>query len=163
MGEISNIELFRLSKEYDVSLIDVLMKDELDKPIAGNYIINLQSSTEGTGDHWLLLILNKKNSFYIDSFGQPPPNEVNNFVKRFNPKHFGYNTTQIQDLHSKDCGYFCLGFLLYYKHNKSSSIYQAFLNFSNLFDKDTKRNDGVLKGLFRVYSNTKIHNKLIGK
>lgn len=43
-------------------------------PLPGAYIINIQSSEDGSGTHWVSLYLAKKKAFYSDSFGLPPPN-----------------------------------------------------------------------------------------
>ena len=47
------------------------MKDELIKikPISGNYIINLESSQDGNGTHWMGLKIENLNCVYFDSYG----------------------------------------------------------------------------------------------
>jgi hypothetical protein len=57
---LSNFDLEELSEHYDFPLTQVLMKDEL-KSLKhsknGNYIINLQSSSQGNGLHWMALAI----------------------------------------------------------------------------------------------------------
>ena len=64
---LSNIDLEELSKHYKLPLIAVTMKDELPNKLQnGNYIINLQSSTQGNGTHWTALkVINNNNKRYI--------------------------------------------------------------------------------------------------
>jgi hypothetical protein len=57
------------------------MKNELPVKIKdGNYIINLQSSTQGDGTHWTALIIRNDTALYFDSFGAPPSTEIIDFV-----------------------------------------------------------------------------------
>jgi hypothetical protein len=58
------------------------MKDELvnHKPKSGNYIINLESSTSGSGTHWMSMKISNKQCFYQDSFGVIPPKEIIDFL-----------------------------------------------------------------------------------
>jgi len=158
MGTINNLELMKLASFYDISIIDICPKDELpDEQLEGNYIINLQSSNMGNGTHFVLLILNKLHSYYADSFGEPPPTEVSDYVKRFKSKHFSCSDAQIQDLKSENCGYFCMSLLLYIKHSVNKNLIQSCKNYIKLFDlNDTTRNDEILKSLYRIYTEDKI-------
>jgi len=56
---ISNVKLEEICKKKGIPLNGVYMKDELAEiqPQEGNYIINLQSSYQGSGTHWLALII----------------------------------------------------------------------------------------------------------
>ena len=68
---LSNIDLMKLAKHYNINLNGIYMKDELNglKPRIGNYIINLQSTNQGNGTHWTAIIFTKKRAYYFDSFG----------------------------------------------------------------------------------------------
>ncbi len=67
---LSNFDLKEIAQHYGFSLT-VIMKDELvnHKPKSDNYIINLESSTSGSGTHWLSLFVRNNQCFYQDSFG----------------------------------------------------------------------------------------------
>jgi hypothetical protein len=80
---LNNFELEYIAQHYNFPLA-VLMKDELvnHKTKTGNYIINLESSSQGNGTHWLSAKIDGKNCFYMDSFGIIPPQEVIDFCKR---------------------------------------------------------------------------------
>jgi hypothetical protein len=82
---LSNFDLEGLSEHYGFPLNSVVMKDELKSlkpPKNGNYIVNLESSTNGNGSHWLALLIRDKKCFYCDSFGVLPPQEIITFCKR---------------------------------------------------------------------------------
>jgi hypothetical protein len=93
------------------------MKHQLDdmNPEEGKiYIINLDEKG-GSGTHWVLVSnINKcspKQIVYFNSFGLPPPDVVLRFMKRAKDKNGRkkdvlYNTVQIQDLESVNCGYY---------------------------------------------------------
>ena len=46
---LSNIDLMKLAKHYNINLNGIYMKDEMNglKPKIGNYVINLESRTRG--------------------------------------------------------------------------------------------------------------------
>ena len=116
----------------------VYMKDQLpDKLERGSYIINLQSSKEGNGTHWVCLYYTPNYSYYYDSYGFIAPLEVQ---KKIIP--YMYNDLEIQDIDSTACGFYCVAFVLYL--NKKMNIEKAFMEFINLFGKDTERNEAIL-------------------
>ena len=70
---LSNFELERLATIFHWPLVTVCMKNESDKTIQdGCYIINLQSSTAGSGTHWCSMFINRSHAVFFDSFGAPP-------------------------------------------------------------------------------------------
>ena len=59
MYMLSNFELERLAEFYRLPLVTVCMKNELGKTVQdGCCIINLQSSTAGSGTHWCSMFIN---------------------------------------------------------------------------------------------------------
>ena len=149
MSTTSNTELENMAKYFNLPLVCVCQKDLLKEyPHVNNafYIINNQSSTDGSGSHWTCLYLNKKMSFFFCSFGSPPSLEIVKFVKRFKSKHLRYNNYIIQDLKSNNCGYYAIGFILFMDHNNYD-----YISFITAFDDDTKRNDEILEGIVRLY------------
>ena len=116
----------------------VFMKDQLpDKLERGSYVINLQSSKEGNGTHWVCLYYTPNFSYYYDSYGFIAPLEVQNKITPYM-----YNDLEIQDIDSTACGFYCVAFILYL--NKKMNIEKAFMEFINLFGKDTERNEAIL-------------------
>ena len=65
------------------------MKDKLKKIKSndGNYIINLESSNDGNGTHWLVHKIEIKDFAYFDSYGMLPPEEIISFCKRIPKFH----------------------------------------------------------------------------
>ncbi len=53
-----------------------------------------------------------------------------------------YYDLEIQDINSTACGFYCVAFILYL--NKKMNIEKAFMEFINLFGKDTERNEAIL-------------------
>jgi hypothetical protein len=68
---LNNFELDEIAQNYGMNLNAVIMKNELKNlPVKnGNHIINLQSSSDGGGTHWVALNIQDKDIFYFDSFG----------------------------------------------------------------------------------------------
>jgi hypothetical protein len=60
--------------------------------------------------------------------------------KRF--KSYVYNTSQIQDINSTACGFYCIGFIIYMNSQKNKM--EGYKSFVNLFSSDTKENDKKL-------------------
>ena len=66
-------------------------------------IVNLDS-IENQGTHWVCYYKNNDESFYFDSFGLDPPNELVNYIK----VPIIMNTFQIQKFNTSICGQLCL-------------------------------------------------------
>jgi hypothetical protein len=146
---LSNFDIEKLCKFYRLPLIAICMKNELPTVVKdGCYIINMQSSHQGNGTHWVGLYVYKLDAFYFDSFGAIPPNEIMAFVKRRKGCHLYYNNWIIQDLSSQACGWFCIAFLIYMHQNRNRDLKQMFNEFTNNFHDDTTKNDEILKSFF---------------
>jgi hypothetical protein len=95
---LNNFELEHIAQHYNFPLA-VLMnhkpKTGNHKPKTGNHIINLESSSQGNGTHWLLLFIRNKQCFYMDSFGITPPKEVIDFCKRIPSSRLAYSEIQM--------------------------------------------------------------------
>jgi hypothetical protein len=141
---LTNFDLEKIAKNYDVKLIGIYSKNDLDKlPIEnGNYIINLD---DNIGSHWTALNINKNKGIYFDSFGCVPPQNVIDFVKQRKNIRFGFNNFIIQDLESEKCGFYCIAFLLFLNRSKNKDIYKATNDFIELFKDNTLENDEILK------------------
>jgi hypothetical protein len=136
---LSNYDIVKIIQSQGVDDFNgVYMKDQLpDRLQRGSYIVNLQSSKEGTGTHWVSLYYTPNFSYYYDSFGFVPPIEIQNKIIPYI-----YNDNEIQDIDSTACGFYCVAFVLYL--NKKINIERAFMEFINLFGKDTERNEAIL-------------------
>lgn len=149
MGSTSNLELENIARFYNLPLIAVCQKDLLktyNYVNNGFYIINSQSSTEGSGTHWCCLYLNKNISFYFDSYGASPNKAVLDYVKKYS-KSLKCNNLIVQSLKSDNCGYYALCFMLFMFRNKNN-----YSHFISLFDPDEeRRNDLIIEGIFRAY------------
>jgi hypothetical protein len=148
---LTNVDITEIAQHYGFQLSGVYMKDELShiKPQAGNYVINLQSSTEGNGTHWVAMIIQGKNCFYSDSFGITPPIEVIQFCKRFKGSHLAFSEMESQHLNASTCGWYACGLLIYISHNPQKEFYKACGEYINQFSYDTIQNNTILKSYFR--------------
>ena len=153
---LSNFELEDLSTHYGFDLI-ITMKDELVnyKPINGNYIINLESSSEGNGAHWLALKIVDKQCMYFDSYGMLPPQEIISFCKRIRQSRLAYNTMEMQNIKAVTCGWFAAAFLIHLNHTKKEDLYKSANDFFQLFSKNTLQNNKVLQQYYRQLPNSK--------
>ena len=148
---MSNFDIEEIATHYNINVI-IVMKDELKymKPINKNYIVNLESSKDGNGTHWMGLKIENKECIYFDSYGMLPPEEIITFCKRVPKSHLAYNTKEIQDFKAKTCGYFAIAFIIFLHINSSNNLYKKSSSFSNLFSLDTKLNNKKLQKFFRL-------------
>jgi hypothetical protein len=153
---LSNFDLEHIAQHYGFPLI-VLMKDELvnHKPKSGNYIINLQSSTSGSGTHWMSIKISNKQCFYQDSFGVAPPKEVIDFCKRIPNSRLAYSEIQMQEITSETCGYFAIGLLIHINRTKNKDIFKSAGEYINQFSYDSTKNNTILKTFFRYLPESK--------
>jgi hypothetical protein len=123
---ISNFDLEHISQHFNFPLT-VVIKDELKnhKPKSSNYIINLESSTSGSGTHWLSTKIDGKFFFYLDSFGIIPPQEVIDFCKRVPNSRLAYSEIQMQNINSETCGWYAIGLLIHINRTKNKDIYKS--------------------------------------
>ena len=148
---LSNFDIENIANYYKIPIV-VLMKDELKKIKSNdcNYIINLESSNDGNGTHWLALKIENRDCVYFDSYGMLPPEEIISFCKRISKSHLTYNTKEIQDINAQTCGFFALAFILFLHLNTSGDLYKMSSSFSNLFSLHTKLNNKILQKFFRL-------------
>ena len=107
--------------------------DELPDLKSGYYVINLNGHS-----HWTCLYKNGNQFCYYDSFGFQPPQELEDRIE-----DYFWNNKDIQDLNSTACGYYCVAFMRMVKSLRD------FERFVNLFDKDTRKNDMILRALIK--------------
>jgi hypothetical protein len=168
---LSNFELEKLARKYNIKLDMVLSRDEILSNLElfrrypnWNIIINLQSlySDKGlpqNGSHWVSLIRVSDTFLYMDSYGFPPPEEVKILINKIDPKaRLIYNEKQIQKVNTDKCGYYSLFFIDFIRDNLKKNFK---MNLKTLFNKyteqfvsvyeDKKKNDGILKRLMKKY------------
>ena len=98
--EIKNaVKKIRLKNFRGLFLRDTLPK----KPKRNECVIMNLDDTSGDGTHWVAWFKRGNDKFYFDSFGLPPPTELNDYLGDvFHP------TEQIQPRQEVFCGHFCL-------------------------------------------------------
>lgn len=101
MSGISNEnQLFDLAKRLNIHLDKIsLISDLKEINPKKSYILLLKDKKSPIG-HWVAF----HNGEYFDSFGQPPPMKIAQFVKKYNNKQF-------QSVDAAFCGWWCLLFL----------------------------------------------------
>lgn len=119
-------------------------KDTFPKPVRdGAYIINLADSDQ-EGTHWCALWKEGKAYCYFDSFGFPPPLDVEKWL----PKYL-YNATVIQNPEDGGCGSYSLEFTQWMNEHRNTPVKPRFQAFLNLWHENFKKNRRVLRGLER--------------
>lgn len=146
----TNLQLEDMARKLNLPLLGIVSKDELQGRVkVGSIIINLQSSTDGGGSHWVTLkVFPKGQVIFFDPFGFAPPRQVKQYIGK---KKIGISTRPIQDIGSTTCGYYCLACDHYLTHNREKDIFERFDDFLNLWKVDTKKNDEILKDYLRQY------------
>ena len=136
-NELTNGEIDELVEHYKIKKfhgchIDHQMPSKL---IDGYYIINLNGHS-----HWTVLLKDGKNHYYVDSYGFPASEEIEDQIGEYI-----YSTNQLQNIDSSSCGFFCIAWMLYMSSRKNKE--SAYTDFLNLFSKNTKNNEVVLNQL----------------
>lgn len=168
---LSDIQIVDLAKRMDIPLVFCDFKDQLkSQKLSYNkaYIINMEDEFDeqgqrNDGSHYTCFQVNKypngqKAGIYFDSFGQPPPKEVEDFCKI----KLAYNTKDIQSLMNSACGWYCLAFLHFINSSqyRSGNIYQDCEAFTDLFEDlnvstNHLKNEFILKHFFRSSDHSK--------
>ena len=108
-----------------VFALDKLPNTKINLP--ASLIINNDVSSEN-GEHWLSLVLTKKQAFYFDSFGLSiVDKQILDFLSVQKFKKIIYSTKCIQSINSNKCGHFCILFVKIVKNTKK------YVNFLDLF------------------------------
>lgn len=73
------------------------------------WVVNLQSSTDGDGTHWLLVSdLDPSCCLYVDPYGIAPPPAIAEFMRKSKAPKLIYNTDDFQEFTSTECGYYVI-------------------------------------------------------
>ena len=92
----------------------VFMRDELNNNMKASnnecLVLNIAHSQWKDGTHWVCLFIKNKICYYFDSYGFPPPLEVEKYLHEFDKRY--YNSFEIQKENQVICGHFCVYVLL---------------------------------------------------
>lgn len=116
--------------------------DRLPKNIPQNKTIAIIANTDPahkSGQHWVAYFYSKTCVYYFDSYGKPPKSYALRKMMKFRraQKVFG---RRIQGL-GKECGYYCLYFILAMIYGKDFSC----------FGDDYNANDRLVRKLVQAY------------
>ena len=134
---LSDIQIKQICQRLLIKLVACCGKDELNGLPAtrGCYIINLADrNSDSGGTHWVALYIHKNSAIYYDSYGQPCPLDVYNFISRFPEINFITNEIQLQTLSSVVCGYWAIYFLYYMTNTPIQNPHINLMNFNKLFN-----------------------------
>jgi hypothetical protein len=148
-NELTNFEIENILKKRNIKLFNgIFMRDELKKKYfikKGFYIINLDKSS-GPGTHWCAIYKNDK-TFYYDSYGFPPPEEIEQIIKPYI-----YSTKQQQDIKSTSCGFYVILFIMFFNDNKNKDDMEIYDDYIKLFNDDYINNELMLYKLLKKYN-----------
>lgn len=146
---LSNIQIDNAAKVLNIPRFrGTFSKDLLPTPMQpGFYVVNMQNSVSRSGrglpgTHWVLCEVGPKSSYYVDSFGVVPPTEI--ISRATTPIH--YSKTDIQNLESSLCGYYCLYLMI------QRSRGRGYKSIIGDFKKDTGKNSTVIDKFFGIRS-----------
>lgn len=146
----TNTDLVAYAGRLHIPLRFIGNKDQLKNFILQNgaYIINLQDDYRAdgmdlSGTHWTAFWIENGKAIYFNSFGLPPPAEVQLFLYRFRP--YPYNHNQIQNTRSGWCGIYVIAFLHYINRHRDISLEKRFQKFLDLFSDNPLENLSILK------------------
>ena len=142
MKPLTNLEIDKIMTKYD-NYRGTFSKDMLPKTMKKNEatVVNLQGYFAGDGTHWVCIYNDEKSDKvkYFDSFGLVPPNEVIKYMKTTN-KNIIYNDSQIQNMDSILCGYYCIYYIE--QRNEGRTADEVLLDFH---DNPTEFNKKFMK------------------
>ena len=122
---LTNIEIQNYYKD-EPTFNGVYSSDNLPKKINNvAYVVNLDEY-KNIGTHWISLFVKNNEVIYFDSFGvEYVPNQIIKFIKS---KDIKTNIFGIQEINSKMCGYFCIGFIAFIFAGRSLIDFTGFFS-----------------------------------
>jgi len=109
------------------------------------FVVNLGSMNDG-GTHWVgLAIRGKREVCYFDPFGVIWSQKIAKYISKCTKK--GFNETQIQNIASNLCGWYCLMWLKWIQ-SSNKDMFRATNDFVNEFWSDYDGNSQLLKMLY---------------
>ena len=141
---MSNIDLLDWCQYLEIPLKNVLSRDQkvAHNHTLGLFIYNLELAYL-SGSHWVATYVNDKVVHYFDSFDMPPFQEMVDHAKKKNLT-LPHKNSQIQNLYTTTCGYFCLYFL--------NEMHQGndYFDLLQVFDADTDKNELFIQQYFKA-------------
>ena len=140
MNVLGNDEIETILKNNHIRINGIFAKNMLPPSLqnsCGWTIVNMQSSTDGNGTHWIAFhnggnkypgSAGNRISLYFDSFGCPPPLEIENLLS----KKYVRNEEQLQDIEESSCGYFCIAVISNCPDGDIISFEKFLKNFKNI-------------------------------
>ena len=119
---LSNFQIIDQCKKFKIKHFNgVFMRNELVDKNSQNecFILNLDHSSNN-GTHWTCIFIKTGVCYYFDSFGFPPPVEVEDYLHKFDKRY--YNSFEIQKINQVICGHFCIYVLV--KLNRDIDFYE---------------------------------------
>lgn len=142
---LSDEQLRDLAQHLQIPLRGIHMRNTPPTHVRpGAYIWNMDDAGS-QGTHWTATYCTPRNAFYFDSFGAPPPLELDALLR----KQYGqykFNNWIIQDPATPTCGLFCLAFL-HFMHTVAAPWPLKAEAFAQLFADNTKDNERLLRTL----------------
>ena len=138
---LSNYDIINLANHLNMPLVGVFAQDQLSKKkMKGLFVVNLDDAASG-GSHWVAFANQDKNTWYYDSFGAPPPIDVDQYIKvTTGKKRYPINKIQTQALEATYCGWFAI-VALYCISNTHGTVSKRMKAFNDwLNDSDLKNN-----------------------
>lgn len=141
---LTSVDVVNIGKSIGLD-INVIAKDMPIDQLFQFTVINLDDSS-GKGTHWTCYSIYGNDVYYFDSYGAPPPSDIEIQLKHYYDKVY-FNTKIIQDKKSILCGWFCLAFLYHMKNDDRIPL-DSFIWFTDYFYDETKKNDKRLREYF---------------
>ena len=142
MRLLTSYDIEELCRRHDIKMNHIYCRDEIPEHLHnGWYILNLDRAS-GQGTHWCCWYYGDNNNLYFDSFGFPPPKELEHRLKTYT-----YNTKKIQNLNSDSCGWFCLMCIKYCEDRGNGP--RPFNQYLSLFSDKSATNEKILENFFR--------------
>lgn len=149
-NELNNYELDDFMKHFKIKdYHGTYVKDDLPELNHGFYIVNLNGQS-----HWCALYKhvdqNGESSYYwFDSFGFPPPKEVESSVYKDQRRktEITWSAKQLQDIDHTSCGFFVVAWIRFMnrKFSDKEKLYNQFLRKFG----EPSENDIVVKKLIQ--------------
>ena len=145
---MNSLDIYRVLKKNmysKKSFFGVLAKDQLPQKVKwpSSFVVNTDKSSK-PGEHWLTFFYNKNGKCeFFDPLGfSPKYYNLDKYLETTSNEYY-YNSQQIQGIFSEYCGYYCTLFILIKSLNYNLEF------FLQLFGKDTKINDLIIKELLK--------------
>jgi hypothetical protein len=140
----SDSELKALARRLHIPLVWIGNKDNLPHRLEqGAYIANLQDDQDSDGNdlpgtHWTAFLVDNRQTAYSDSFGFPPPAQVQQFLRPLRP--YSYTSHQIQNTQSGHCGRYAIFFLYYMFSQPHTPMDHRLDSYMSLWSSDPTKN-----------------------